>query len=364
MVSGVKPLKEGWFFYNKTEAILHLLAWPLYLVLIAIPWYLGGVSPELHIVVYFFLTVFVYLPGLFYLNVFYLIPRYLQQKQWLKYVVLLVGLVLLLAVFDAVVAFVLKAEFDAQKFAYGFFNELYLKLQAAAGGLFLISVLSFGYRFTVDWIINIHVIESLRSEKYAMELAFLKSQVDPHFLFNTLNSLYALALEERDEKTADGIAKLGTLMRYNLHDSQANSIVLRKEVDYIQKYIELQRLRMNENTQVNLQVEIEPQEGDIVRIAPMLLIPFVENAFKYGVSPTEQTSIMIRMGLKGRTFTLSVENTMIVVAGAVDRNEEEPGGVGLKNVEERLALLYPGKHMLSMGILNGIYTINLSISLS
>ncbi|MFK7848787.1 MAG: sensor histidine kinase [Rhodothermales bacterium] len=363
MVSRVKPLKDGWFFYNKTEALLHLVAWPLYLVLIAIPWYLGGVAPELHTVVYFFLTVLIYLPGPFYLNVFYLIPRYLQQKQWLRYIVLLVGLTLLLAVFDAVIAFVLKAEFDAQKFAYGYFGELYLKLQTAAGGLLLISIFSFGYRFTVDWIINISVIESLRAEKYAMELAFLKSQVDPHFLFNTLNSLYALALEERGDKTADGIAKLGTLMRYNLHDSQAGSIVLRKEVDYIQKYIELQRLRMNDNTQVHLQIEIDDQEGDVVRIAPMLLIPFVENAFKYGVSPTEQTSIVIHMDLQDRTFSLSVENT-VIAAGTGEPGGVESGGVGLKNVEERLALLYPGKHTLSKEMVNGIYKINLSVVLT
>ncbi len=152
---------------------------------------------------------------------------------------------------------------------------------------------------------------------------------------------------------------LGTLMRYNLHDSQADYIPIYKEVDYIEKYIELQQLRLNANNHVELHVDLPEAEAARYEMAPMLLMPIVENAFKYGVSPTEDTSIIIHLQLQDDAFFMEVTNSFV---SAKDDGVE--GGVGLKNVRERLALLYPGKHNLSTKQVASAYSAKLELMLS
>lgn len=182
-------------------------------------------------------------------------------------------------------------------------------------------------------------ITQLEKEKSNAELNTLKQQVNPHFLFNTLNSLYALSIEENGEKTADGIAKLGTLMRYNLHDAQVDKIALSKEIDYIKKYIELQELRLTDKNKVSIQID---EIGmDKKTIAPMLLIPFIENAFKYGVSPSEDTKIDLKISLKKDTLVLQLLNTIIK-----NRQQKNGNGIGISNTRQRLAKLYPKKYEL------------------
>ncbi len=152
-------------------------------------------------------------PLVFLLNTYVLIPRYLKTRRWFFYI--------LAASIATIFWFgVVTLIFDLEKF-----RMVGMPISIAAGAV----IASFAYRFTRDWLINIGIIERLKAEKVSMELTFLRSQVDPHFLFNTLNSLYAVALEEKSMRTADGIAQLGTLMRYNLHDSQTDFISLEKE---------------------------------------------------------------------------------------------------------------------------------------
>ncbi len=265
-------------FRHKYEAPLHLLVWVVYLMLAATPWYLGGVDPEPEVKAYFFLTVLLYIPGIFYLNTFLLIPVFLQNRQWVRYLFWLLAITAIFATFDAIVAFFYRGGFETG--IAGFAAVFWEKLTNGLAGLVFITVFSFAYRFTVDWIVHLDMIEKLQTEQYAMELAVLKSQVDPHFLFNTLNSLYAVALEEKSDKTADGIAKLGTLMRYNLHDAQADTISLHKEVDYLQKYIALQQLRAGVNNVIDVELRIPDEMDAQYRVSPMLLVPFVENAVK------------------------------------------------------------------------------------
>lgn len=187
-------------------------------------------------------------------------------------------------------------------------------------------------------------VQRLKAEKNAMELAFLKSQIDPHFLFNTLNTLYALALEEDSDKTADGIARLGTLMRYSLHDSQADFIPLGKEIDYINQYIELQRLRTTDKNRISVNDQITEAAKEERQIAPMLLISLVENAFKYGISPTEETAIDIDLALENNELNFRVTNSIIS-----NFKNVESQGLGLQNIRNRLNLLYGYRHRLEYG---------------
>ena len=218
--------------------------------------------------------------------------------------------------------------------------------------------LSFAYRFIKDWIINERVKEKLVSEKLSMELALLRSQVNPHFLFNTLNNIYALALEEKAVGTADTIATLGNLMRYSLHDAQADFITLRKEIDYVEQYVTMQRLRLTENTHLKMSVEADEPGSTHATIAPMILMPFIENAFKYGVSITHESRISIRISISENGLLLRVENTVH------HRDASEAGGFGLANVRHRLALLYPDQHQLVYGTEGEVYKVRLELHLS
>jgi two-component system, LytTR family, sensor kinase len=217
--------------------------------------------------------------------------------------------------------------------------------------------LSFAYLLIKDWIINERVKSKLESEKLSMELAFLKAQVNPHFLFNTLNNLYALSLEEKAQRTSDAITKMGALMRYNLHDAQAERILLTKELDYLDQYIELQKLRIVKQSQISFYTNVQPGNCT-AKVAPMILLPFIENAFKYGVSTVGETRIQAEAVLVQDTFKLTVKNTL-------HKNPERvESGIGLKNVRNRLELIYGGKYALKQTKDDEEYSIELELDLT
>lgn len=180
----------------------------------------------------------------------------------------------------------------------------------------------------------------------AAELASLRAQINPHFLFNALNSLYATALTEKGEKTADGIQKLGDMMRFMLHENNRDRIPLDKEVEYLQNYIALQRLRIDETHPIDIRVMLQEPDRPIF-IAPMLLTPFIENAFKYGISLRHASWLYITLTFDSTQLYLNVHNSRH------QRPADPPAaprgtGVGLDNVRKRLQLIYPGRHELML----------------
>lgn len=177
------------------------------------------------------------------------------------------------------------------------------------------------------------------------ELASLRAQINPHFLFNALNSLYATALRENSEKTADGIQKLGDMMRFMLQENNRDRIPLSKEVEYLHNYIQLQRMRLDESHGIEIRVNIQEPDRDIY-LAPMMLIPFVENAFKHGISLRNPSWIYITLTLDATRLYFKVHNSLH--AKQANDTEKEQSGVGLDNVRKRLALIYPGRHELSI----------------
>jgi two-component system LytT family sensor kinase len=179
----------------------------------------------------------------------------------------------------------------------------------------------------------------------AAELASLRAQINPHFLFNALNSLYATALNENSEKTADGIQKLGDMMRFLLQENNLDRIPLDKEIEYLRNYIQLQRMRIDETHNIDIRVTIqEPKQA--LYIAPMLLTPFVENAFKHGISFRTHSWIHITLTLDDTRLYLKVHNSRH--AKPVNDPEETKPGVGLNNVRKRLDLIYPGRYQLDI----------------
>ncbi|MHA4894846.1 sensor histidine kinase [Pedobacter sp. PWIIR3] len=199
---------------------------------------------------------------------------------------------------------------------------------------------------------NIQMRRLKRSEKALnrskADLQFLRSQINPHFLFNVLNTLYGTALLDGSKRTAEGIQKLGDMMRFMLRENHLDFIPLSREIAYLQNYISLQKLRIQEES-TSVELSIDESAGSQL-IVPMLLIPFVENAFKHGVQPPEKSWVKISLTCKSQEIRFEVRNSLF--NAATNDPEAEYSGIGLPNVRERLNLFYPGKHELSYGIQN------------
>lgn len=174
-------------------------------------------------------------------------------------------------------------------------------------------------------------------------LDFLRSQINPHFLFNALNTLYGTALQENADRTGEGIQRLGDMMRFMLQENMHEKILLTREIDYLNNYISLQKLRTQTSPDIVIDVQIEDHILGL-QIAPMLLIPFIENAFKHGISLRERSHIKITLQTKENTLYFDVHNSIHTRAD----NDPEKGksGIGLLNVKQRLKLLYNNKHEL------------------
>jgi hypothetical protein len=192
-------------------------------------------------------------------------------------------------------------------------------------------------------------------DKLTTELSYLKAQINPHFLFNSLNSIYSLALT-KSNKAPDAVVKLSGLMRYVITDAGNDFVAVEKELNYISDYIELQKLRLG-NT-VTLKFEITNDHSG-KSIAPLLLIPFIENAFKHGVNPEEDSSININIQINQQKLFLHTQNNLVVP----ENSNEEKSGIGLENAEKRLALLYPGRYQLNIQKTDQLFTVDLSIDL-
>ena len=217
------------------------------------------------------------------------------------------------------------------------------------------AVVIFGFmvKLFIDFLETEESKKQLLHEKNGIELAFLKSQINPHFLFNTLNNLYGLSLSE-PEKTPDAIIKLSDMMRYMLYESNAERVPLQKEIAYLKSYIELQKLRYDGITYINFEVQGQDNGQEI---APLLLISFVENAFKHGEVFEPQHPLSMTLIFDEKNVIFEVKNKIH------HKNKDEIGGFGVKNVERRLELLYPKRHKLLVENNKDIFESHLEIQL-
>lgn len=194
--------------------------------------------------------------------------------------------------------------------------------------------------------------------KSKANLQFLRSQINPHFLFNVLNTLYGTALQENAERTAGGIQKLGDMMRFMLHENNLDFIDMSREIDYLENYIALQKLRTQSSPEIIIEDNITGQNCNH-KIAPMLLIPLVENAFKHGISLKEKSWIKINLTCNEKEILFEVHNSMHLRQDSDP--EKERSGIGFKNVVERLKLIYPGKHQITVNGDGKVFFVKLSI---
>lgn len=222
------------------------------------------------------------------------------------------------------------------------------------------------FTFCLVWLLGtiLQVMDRLRMaekrskeselEKVNAELSYLKLQINPHFLFNTLNNIYSLA-SIQSEQTPAAVMKLSEIMRYVTQDAQADYVPLENEIHYVNNYIELQKMRSNDKLYLHFKAE-----GDFTKnkIAPLLLISFVENAFKYGISNHEKSNISIVIKIENNRLHMNVHNTVF------ERAENgSTSSIGMSNTRRRLELLYPGKYTLDFGKRDNVYSVDLKIEL-
>ncbi|GAA4436137.1 histidine kinase [Pontibacter saemangeumensis] len=284
---------------------------------------------------------------IFYFNWYVLIPKYLARNRILLYVTAVLTMLLAVAVLQAPFDYFVFREFNPGMSTLYSYERL---LQYVLGGL-VTTFISSALKVTGNYIRNERRNKELETQKLITELAYLKSQVNPHFLFNTLNNIYSLAYKQHPE-TPDAIMKLSLLMRYMLYESNDALVSLEKEVDHINNFIDLQKLRLREQTIIRFQVQ-----GDLrgKQIAPMLLMTLVENAFKHGLVSKNEIGIIMNLEVKEDSLLFSTINN------TSSHKKREYGGIGLENLRRRLNLLYPSQHHLTLEEKEGAFYATLTL---
>lgn len=291
----------------------------------------------------------------FYINYSLLIPKLLFQKRYVLYGVTIgLGLVMILFLPSLLLGpdvskaplFIEKPAIHGNESGFRrfqhFFSDVDHLVYLFVGSIF----------FSTFWREKLQNQKN-KNEKLQTELSHLKLQIHPHFLFNTLNSIYASAIKKED-KTADTVLILADFMRYLLQDSYQDEVWLEKEIHYITNYIELQKSRLRNSVLITFTAN---GNFSSKKIAPLILFTFIENAFKYGVNPDEKSEIVINITLNTNELDLLVFNRIVAT------NNIESSNIGIKNTKERLALFYPQKHSLHIAENKETFTVNLKILL-
>jgi sensor histidine kinase YesM len=278
-----------------------------------------------------------YLIAFYYFNYYYALPRYYFTKKYAAYfIIALTTLVLLLLI---------NVYFDFNPIPPFRFSVL----------LFLFTII---VRFLMMFLLSMGLmaynrLKEAEEEKLKSELSYLKAQINPHFLFNTLNSIYALTVKKSDV-APESVTRLAAIMRYTITEAENDYVPVEKEIAYVSSYIDLEKLRLT--SKVNLDYSVE---GELAgkQIAPLIFIPLIENAFKHGVSTSEQSEIKIHIKADGKQLHLFIQNTR------VRRDKTGSNGLGIENVRKRLNLLYPGHHRILISSDEEKFTVKLDLDL-
>ncbi|TWR29949.1 histidine kinase [Mucilaginibacter pallidiroseus] len=284
-------------------------------------------------------------------NMHLLVPQYYRDKQMSAYILKLLASSALLSFIATM--FMMQGRNNLSFAGFIVFVWLLPTLIVSSASWWIYSSRLKGYR----------EVASLQTALGTSDanLQFLRSQINPHFLFNVLNTLYGTALMEQAEKTGEGIQKLGDMMRFMLHENNQDKISLARDIEYLRNYVALQNLRIAPSADIKITADIADVD-DGLQIAPMLLIPFVENSYKHGISFKNPSHINISLQVENEVLLLDVTNSLQT------RNDNDPesgkSGIGLENVKQRLQLLYPQKHELTIRQTTREFFVHLTLQLS
>jgi sensor histidine kinase YesM len=303
----------------------------------------------------------------YYLNSFVLVPRFLLKNRTSVYFLIAVGVIALIAISNHYVDSMLNLrqlmdiafhKMPRHQRGYDHIWDIGM-IAALSATVALVLGISTSITTIQKWQNDKQLHQEMEQDKISSELSFLKAQINPHFFFNTLNNIYALTLINADT-SRKAIHQLSRMMRYVLYDTQNATTLLSQEIAFIKDYISLMQLRLTDVVKIDFSA---PAALKDMAIAPMIFLPFVENAFKHGVSATQPSYINITAEQNGNILELKVHNTIIKEQS---NNLEAGSGIGLNNTRRRLQLLYPDKHTLTINenAADNAYSVHLTIDLS
>jgi sensor histidine kinase YesM len=336
--------------------IIHIIVW---MVVFSFPfllstenefsWNIFAVGP---------FTPMIFAAIVFYLNYLFVIDRFLLRKKYLLFILInLLTFAILIAILEYIRSSMMPPPMDFGHKPFPEMHENHSIFSSLAFKDFLTFTISLIFCIAIKvtrQLVNTEK-EKQRIEKENIQstLMLLKYQVQPHFFFNSLNNIYAL-IESSPKIAQDALYNLGKLMRYLLYEKEF--VRLDEEIEFLKKYIALMELRLRDN--IKLRVSF-PEDTERYQIAPLLMIPLIENAYKHGISSTETSIIFIDMQIKNNRLHFLVENTYF----PKDESDKSGSGIGLNNLKQRLDMIYKGKYQLLQNIENGIFRIELIIDI-
>jgi len=338
---------------KKTIIIIHVLYWFYIINQALFPLYSGQLDAAYLVNNKYLKNVLIttFLNLVTFYAIYFSFPTFLKIKSKVLAIVTGLGLIMLLTAFRVPTDYLfwkISGGLSTKEMTFEWnwvWNDLRLVIIT---GIYAVLI-----RFMINWFESQKLKNELINQRQASELALLRSQVNPHFLFNTLNNIYALVYRKSDDAPA-AVMKLSSIMRYMLYDATSDTVPLDKEIEYLKSFIELQSLRIKHTNFISLGIKGNT-EG--CTIAPMMLIPFVENAFKHG-SKTHQPGIWITLQAGDDSIRFEVINYLRKTA---DDTDNQASGIGLANIRRRLELLYPGKYRLDIGNDGDKFRVNLEI---
>lgn len=338
---------------KKITVLSHLLVW---LVLLSLPYILSyGQEPEIERLISLFWIPLFFSAMVFYLNYFVLIDRFLFSKKMIQYIIFNILVISFFVILNEVLEStffqdVLRKPKDQNQPPFIMF--IYIQsLSYLAPLLFSVAI-----KTTERWVKTEAERKEAANIKLKSELQHLHYQLQPHFFFNSLNNIYAM-VDISPDQAKTSIHSLSKLMRYMLYETNMEFVPLSKEIDFLQKYIDLMKLRVSDKTEVTYHF---PKLETGIQIAPLLFISLIENAFKHGVSSQKESHINIVMAREENTVLFTIENDYF----PKNTDDKSGSGIGLENLERRLELLYPKKHTFEHIINNDRFLVNLKIETS
>jgi len=327
--------KLDWLFGNRI--LQHVLFWVFHLVFYAILW--GSFEDNYQQT---FLEEAIYLPvkiAFTYFTLYYLLPSFLLPGRYVSFFLWLLVSSFIAGTVQRYIAFNIDYPIyypEALRDPFFYLPKI-IKMFVS---IYPVTFFAVAIKLLKYWYANQHEQQVLTQEKLRAELNFLKTQIHPHFLFNTLNNLYALTLKKSD-RAPETVLKLSELINYMLYECVSDEVQLTKEIKFIRNYIDIEKMRYGDKLDVDLRVSGEVNER---KIAPLILLPFVENCFKHGASEELQQSwVKITVDLQPRITIVKVENNK-----SSENGHSKKEGIGIQNVKRRLDLLYPSQHELKI----------------
>ena len=322
---------------------IHVLIWLALLIVPAIVF--SNVKFDTGLPPNFFFVTNLYHIGLFYFNAYFLYPRFFTRKRWWLYFIF--------------IALIVAGSFQLKLFFLRVLDPGFVIQEFNAPIILFPPVpflfASFIFRLIVDRMRFEKAEKERRAERLASELKFLRSQVSPHFLFNVLTNMVSLA-RKKSELLEPALIQLSDLLRYMLYETGTDKFPVTREIEYLRNYVELQQLRFGDHVKVQMNISVHNSD---CTIEPMLLIPFVENAFKHGIGMVSDPYITIFLEVKDQHLLFRVENNYSSENSSKDKNS----GIGLANVSNRLDLLYKERYSLSIHDNRDIYSVELNLDL-